>query len=741
VKARAAGFALAAALAALPAGAASPVAGEEKSGETAVVSSSRLPLVAEGGTVTKLKDRDEREGQGFLERRFRLDAPGIWYIWLLVTSDKEETTLLTWELDGNQPLRSSRSEILVPPNTTRQWVSYTRYRFAPGFKAQVNVDKPGVYTLRIVVEHGNVEIHKVALTLHYGAVPKGDTLDHSDDPGMGRASFPAGDLAVDGFRQDYRTPAVAASRTFYLDNAAGNDAANGRTPATAWRTVDRANAADWRPGDALLLKRGGKFRGGLQPRGDGTVARPITVGAFGEGPCPLIDGMDRPAIRLVHQSWWTIQDITATSDAEKRTDGIEVMATSEKPQPRGIRILNCVAFDNGGDGIHVGGGGDNDNGYDGVLIENCLSFWNGGDGIQVNGVDQNGCRNSVVRFCTAYGNPGMAGIWVHSGQNGLIEQCRSYNNACINIWTWNAINVTIRRCEAFRGRPPRDAGGFDIDWGCEGCTVEYCYSHHNMGVGFLLMGHGVLDYRGFPQKSEYNVMRYCVSEGDHPGIGLTETFNFGYVFNNTVVAVGKNTTALDCGGWPLEPWEGGGYSGGWPADTAFLNNILVGMDGALPLWVDDFATRQRNVFDHNLLFRIRSKVPLVKWAGRRAGPGFWEGTNRGNLPPETYADMASFRKYTKQEKNGMEADPLLAAAGSGGCGRLPLAAYLPGKGSPVHGAGERVVLPKEWHAARMKYLTETGATVWGIPMAPADAAEDYWGNKLEGDSAPIGAAK
>jgi hypothetical protein len=236
-------------------------------------------------------------------------------------------------------------------------------------------------------------------------------------------------------------------------------------------------------------------------------------------------------------------------------------------------------------------------------------------------------------------------------------------------------------------------------------------------------------------------MRFCVSEGDSPGIGLTETFNYGKVYNNTVVATRNGQTALDCGGWPLEPWEGGGYSGGWPADTGFMNNVLVGMDGGLPMWVDDFATRQNNVFDHNLFVRIRSKGPLIKWAVRRAGPGFWEGTNRGSMPPELYADLASFRKATSQEKNGIEADPLLPGAGAGGYDRLPLAAYRPGKGSPAMAGGKPVTLSAEWHAARMKYLAETGATSWGIPMAPADATEDYWGNKLEGDKADIGAGR
>lgn len=704
-----------------------------------VVSSLRLPLVAKGGIIEEGRDK---KNPGSIECRFDLPTMGIWYVWVQVSSMSGDAAVISYSLDGKQELKPPRREILVPPRTKKQWVQFTRYRFAPGFKAQVHVDEPGVHTLKLESAHGSVEIHRVALTLHYGAEPKGDSLDHSADPGRGRTTFKPGDMKVDGVQEGRKAPDQVFSRTYYLDAVNGKDSANGLSTANAWRTVERASLNAYRPGDAILLRRGGWYRGTLSPAGEGAEGRPVTIGAWGEGSRPVIEGTEGPAVRLKQQSFWVVRDLAATSNPERKDAGIEALADKGKPQPRDVRIYNCVAWDNGGTGIHVGGGENEDNGYDGVIVDNCKSYWNGGDGIQVNGSDQNGCRNAVVRYCTTYGNPGMAGIWIHSGQNGLIERCKSYNNACINIWTWNSINVTIRHCEAFRGVPPKDAGGFDIDWGCEGCTMEYCYSHHNMGVGFLIMGHGFADYRGFTTQSWYNLMRYCVSEGDSPGIGSTETFKFGLVYNNTAVAIGKERTALDIGGWPPEPWAEKSYSGGWPSDTAFFNNILVGLDGALPMWVDDFATRQNNRFDNNLYYRTSREGALIKWAGRRCGEGFWEGTNKGQIPAQEFSDLKKFRKASGQEPGGRVGDPLLAAPGEGGYGRLPMPAYRTRKGSPAAGGGRKVVLDPAWLAERAKYLTETGAEKWGIPMAPVDATEDYWGQALGKDNVPsIGAEK
>ena len=706
----------------------------------AVIASDRLPLMAEGGSLKA----DDKSGAR-LSRTFRFGTRGVYYVWLRVTSKSSAASLLTLSLDDVPPLKSARGKIPVQPSAASQWVSHSCY---PEFNAEIHVPDPGEHTLHVGILYGEVEVEKIALTLFFGAKPApgapragsaaGDTLDHGEDPGGGRAVFPESPLRADGFRPDWQSPPVKSVRAFHVDAEKGSDAADGLSPATAWRSFARVNGREFKPGDAILLKRGCRWEEGLRPSGSGTPGKWITIGAYGDGLRPHVNGVNHDGVRLEEQSYWVIQDLRVTSDPAYGRCGIEVVTKERKVQTKGVRILNVIAYDNGPAGIHVGADHREGKGYDGVWIENCLAYYSDSDGIVVNGSDQNDCRNTVIRYCTAYSNLRGSGIYINGGQNGLIEHCVAYNNACINIWAWNAINITMRHCEAFRGRTPRDAGGFDIDWGCEACTMEYCYSHHNEGVGFLLMGHGEMSYRGFPTQSRYNLMRYCVSEDDNPGIGMVETFQFGKVHNNLVIATGKGRTALDVSGWPLtaaEDWGGGG----WPSDTEYYNNILIGRNGGLPAWIDDYAaTTNRNVFDYNLYHRVGSTGPLIRWGGRRNGPKFWEGDGKtGTYPPDDYSSLAdgssfsNFRRKTGQEAHGRFADPGFAAPYRGEYGRLPLESNALKNGSPVFGAGCDVPLTEEWQKGRAKYLTDTGAEAYGIPMRPAPPREDYRDRPLD----------
>jgi hypothetical protein len=83
--------------------------------------------------------------------------------------------------------------------------------------------------------------------------------------------------------------AAGAAQSYYVDATVGSDAADGATPATAWRSLDKVNAAALRPGDSVLFRRGQIWRGTLKPAsGDATAS--VTYGAFGEGAKPALLG-------------------------------------------------------------------------------------------------------------------------------------------------------------------------------------------------------------------------------------------------------------------------------------------------------------------------------------------------------------------------------------------------------------------------------------------------------------------
>ena len=74
--------------------------------------------------------------------------------------------------------------------------------------------------------------------------------------------------------------------THYL-SADGDDAADGLTPATAWRTVRRLNRGT-QPGDTSCLRRGDVFYGTIRLPGGLDAGHSTAVISYGEGPKPVV---------------------------------------------------------------------------------------------------------------------------------------------------------------------------------------------------------------------------------------------------------------------------------------------------------------------------------------------------------------------------------------------------------------------------------------------------------------------
>jgi len=115
--------------------------------------------------------------------------------------------------------------------------------------------------------------------------------------------------------------------------AAGSDAADGRSPETAWATLDRVNAAELAPGDSVLFRRGDRWRGRLRAR-SGDETAPVTYGAYGEGEKPVLMGSvakNRPEdwVDLGNGVWSTLPP---------RADGPELLRPSGDGASPGWRL-------------------------------------------------------------------------------------------------------------------------------------------------------------------------------------------------------------------------------------------------------------------------------------------------------------------------------------------------------------------------------------------------------------------
>lgn len=455
------------------------------------------------------------------------------------------------------------------------------------------------------------------------------------------------------------TPVWAAH--YHVDSASGNDSRSGLSPAEAWRSLEKVNAQTFRPGDEILLKRGGRWHGTLHPLGSGTSAQPIRLAAYGEGARPIIDGGAGPAVLLYNQDAWIIESLEVTNNKDSKQDALKVWAGPRRPHYHLIRIRDCVAHDAGLSGIHVGEGTYGN--YDDVIIEDCASFNNQDSGIFIQGKDFAEVRGLAIRRSVAYGN-GWDGIKIYSGRDGVIEHCTAYRNgwkqdARVGIWCWNSENIVIQFCESYENVTPgvHDGGGFDIDWSCLNCIIQYCYSHDNDGAGYLFMGSG----RGFTTRSvvRFNISQHDGRKNDYGGILCYGTLQDSEVYNNAFLFTGNEAGAAI--------HFRGDKEAGYPSNVRVFNNIAIADNGRAVLRVAADAAAQNNSFDFNDYFSL-SALRIV-WGDRE------------------FSDFEAFRKACEQETHGLVADPHLKGVGRAGVGRLPLEEYRLLPGSPCLKAG------------------------------------------------------
>ena len=83
-----------------------------------------------------------------------------------------------------------------------------------------------------------------------------------------------------------------AADVYYVSND-GSDDNDGRTPATAWRTLAHVNDQEFQAGDSVLFKRGDTWRETLHVSSSGIPSAWITFGAYGTGDKPRILGSER----------------------------------------------------------------------------------------------------------------------------------------------------------------------------------------------------------------------------------------------------------------------------------------------------------------------------------------------------------------------------------------------------------------------------------------------------------------
>jgi len=104
-----------------------------------------------------------------------------------------------------------------------------------------------------------------------------------------------------------------AQAAVYYVSSQGDDTKAGTSPATAWRTLQKVNNTQLKPGDSVLLQGGQTFDGPLVPWGSGKQGKPVVFASYGSGKATIASSNNN--IVFFHAvSWVTLQNLKLTAN-------------------------------------------------------------------------------------------------------------------------------------------------------------------------------------------------------------------------------------------------------------------------------------------------------------------------------------------------------------------------------------------------------------------------------------------
>ena len=473
-----------------------------------------------------------------------------------------------------------------------------------------------------------------------------------------------GPLAVNKIARVYNTTMYEkriASRkdspafTYYISST-GNDGQDGKTLATAWRTIKKVNATEFNPGDSILFEGNKIFMGNLQfdAHDVGTPEKPVILSSFGTGRA-IIDAGNGIGIKVLNTQGYHISNINVKGDGFNKNEGSGIAVINDLRGNIKLPYIMIDSVDASGFGYWglLIDGNKNKSGFSNVKIQYCDVHSNGDAGLYVYGeynlfTAAYAHANVYIANVKAFDNPGRANSGVNTGSGivlsdtdkGLIEKCLAYNNGefChskqggpVGIWAWDSRNVIIQYNESYNNKTgsAKDGGGFDLDGGMTNSILQYNYSHDNEGAGFFLAQFS------YARKHSENILRYNITYNDgrknnYAGIEVWGSCENAYIYNNTVymdATPGSNSAALIV----RANDELGDFLKKVPSKITVSNNIFVSVGSDTLVRVTDALPSIRLI--NNNYYNFKRAVKFL-----------WND--------KLYADLIQWRNASTQEKEG-----------------------------------------------------------------------------------------
>jgi hypothetical protein len=426
-----------------------------------------------------------------------------------------------------------------------------------------------------------------------------------------------------GETNDHPHSTRAEPSVYYLDPDTGSDSNDGTHSSNAWRTFKPVNDLILNPGDSVLFKRGSIFSSerGVIVGDPGSKELPITYGTYGTGPKPVIDLHEAPTSGFyIYTSFIRIENIIVRNCGnqgfimENRNEGTY-----------GIEIIDCEAYNIGGNGIlHARGGGD-------INIRNFISNNTGNSGIALMGSFDRKLTNVLVEGCNIGNATYNDGITIHEGDS------TPRTNAGTGF---RLIRNHAEYCAE---------QGFDISTGSDILMLNNTSTRN--GVAGIVLGHSAHDIviRGHRSWNE--------STGE--GRGANVLIYVGNVTIEASIFLGGSyhTVVL------YDPGENGLMGG-----IRFINNIFKHGGHKDILSIEQGVTGLEMF--NNIFTSDSGTGPMILFLDNSIPPN----TPRFSLDHNLYYSSTGFKFYTNamdsfdlqtlrsmfgQETNGIESDPRL----------------------------------------------------------------------------------
>ena len=405
--------------------------------------------------------------------------------------------------------------------------------------------------------------------------------------------------------------------TYYVDAAGGNDANNGLTPATAWKTLTKVNSFTFSANNRILFKAGGVWTGRLYPKGSGIQGFPVIIDMYDSGNKPLIDGNGMTGtgvVYLYNQQYWEINNLEITNNAASGSDrrGVRIEAenygTANHIYLKNLNIHNIKGTvgqsradkRTAGIGYAIVDASLQETHFNDILIDNCVITACENEGIITECVANDGfdpytpewnlikITNAVVSN-NVISNISKNAMIIRLFENGVVE-----NNVCFNtangisgntIFSASCTGTVFQYNEGYDNNSP-DADGslYDADLRSPNTYWQYSYSHDN--------SHGL--FWTCTVQADVNVVcRYNISQNDQ---GIIFCINYPVTSCN----VYNNTVYIPANLSPIIISERNNGGGGTRTYT-FNNNIIYNLSSTASY---DWTSSYSRLIDYNCFYGI-----------------------------------------------------------------------------------------------------------------------------------------